>query len=76
VTDAFGLELLDFLCAVDAGGAMEASGDEGLRDLACSMAVLESSTTGCRVRFSDVLEGRVDAYQREIDAHYGIKEAA
>jgi len=72
VTDVFGLELLDFLQAIESGRAMETSGEEGLRDLACSMAVLESSAAGRAVGLDDVLEGRIDAYQREINEHYGL----
>jgi predicted dehydrogenase len=72
VTDRFGLELLDFLHAIEGGRAMETSGEEGLRDLACSMAVLESSAAGRAVGLGDVLEGKIDAYQREIDEYYGL----
>lgn len=72
VTDAFGLELLDFMQSIERGWATETSGEEGLRDLACSMAVLESSAAGCAVSLNDVLEGRIDAYQRDINEHYGL----
>jgi predicted dehydrogenase len=72
VQDAFGLEWLDFLRAIECRGAMDASGEEGLRDLACSLAVLESSSANRPVNVGDVLAGTVDTYQREIDAHYGL----
>lgn len=72
IKDGFALELLDFLRSVESGNPMETDGDEGLRDLACSFAVLESATLGRPVRVEDVLSGSVDAYQREIDAHYGL----
>jgi predicted dehydrogenase len=73
VTDNFGLELFDFLQEIEGAKAMEVTGEEGLRDLACSMAVLESSTARRSVQVADVLEGRIDAYQQEIDVHYGLK---
>ena len=72
VRDGFALELLDFMRSIEAEGAMETDGMEGLRDLACSYAVLESSTLGRPVRVADVLEGRVDAYQHDINAYYGM----
>ena len=72
VQDAFGLEWFDFLRAIVSGTPMDASGEEGLRDLACSLAVLESSTARRPVSVRDVLGGRVNAYQREIDEHYEL----
>ena len=72
VTDPFGLELLEFMLAINGGREMETSGQEGLRDLACSMAVLESSASGCAVRLADVLAGSIDDYQREINEPYGL----
>ncbi len=72
IKDCFGLELLDFLQSIDNGEPMDASGEEGLRDLCCSLAVLESSTLRQPVRLADVFEGKIDAYQRDIDQHYGL----
>jgi hypothetical protein len=51
---------------------MEASGDEGLTDLATAYTVLESATTNRPVKVADVLGGTVAAYQEEIDAFYGL----
>lgn len=72
VRDAFGLETRDFVQAIRKGRQMESSGDSGLRDMAVAYAVLESATTGRPVRPEDVLEGKVAAYQSEIDEHYGL----
>lgn len=72
VKDGFALELLDFLRSVETGRPMETDGEEGLRDLACSFAVLESDALNRPVKVADVLAGAVDAYQREIDQHYGL----
>jgi hypothetical protein len=52
---------------------MEASGEEGLMDLATAFTVLESAATNQPVTVDDVVSGKVDAYQAEIDAHYGPK---
>ncbi len=72
LTDAFGLELLDFTRAVTTGLAMEADADEGVADLAMSYAILESSFAGGAVRVDDVLSGAVAGYQAEIDEHYRL----
>jgi predicted dehydrogenase len=72
VTDPFGLAYLDWMQAIRTGTQPETNGAECLRDLATAFAILESSTAGGPVRVEDVLAGRMDAYQREIDAHYGL----
>ena len=43
IKDSFGLEMLDFLRSIDTSEPTDTSGEEGLRDLCCSLAVLESS---------------------------------
>ena len=72
LTDPFALAYLDWLRAMRSGEQVETSGAEGLRDLATAFSIMESATAGGPVRVADVLEGRVDAYQRPIDAHYGL----
>lgn len=72
VTDAFGLAYLDWLNAIRTGGQPETSGAEGLRDLATAFAISESSVAGSSVAVADVEAGRINAWQREIDAHYGL----
>ncbi len=72
ITDTFALEMLDFLDAITANRPMETSGDEGLLDLATSYALLESATANHPVLVTDVLNGKVAAYQEEIDAHYHL----
>ena len=70
--DAFALEQLEFLRSIEGGQPMETDGGQGVRDLGCAFAVLESSAAGRPVEVADVLSGKVDAYQREINAHYGL----
>lgn len=70
--DTFALGSLDFLRAVNARVDPAASGEQGLLDLAAAYAVCESATLGRPVSVLDVLDGRVAAYQADIDQHYGL----
>ena len=70
--DAYAIQNLDWLRAIEQGHDPETSGEEGLRDLACAFAMLESSALGRTVTQQEVLDGAVDTYQRDIDAHYGL----
>jgi predicted dehydrogenase len=70
--DAFALGFLDFLRGIEEGRDPETSGVEGTRDLATSYAIVESALAGRPVRVEDVLSGRVEAYQAEINAHYNL----
>lgn len=70
--DAYAIQNLDWLRVIERGSDPETSGEESLRDLACAYAILESSALGRRVTLDEVLSGSVDAYQREIDEHYGL----
>jgi predicted dehydrogenase len=70
--DTFALPTLDFLSGIAAGRDPEASGHEGLLDLAAAFAICESATLGRTVTLDEVLDGRVAAYQANIDRHYGF----
>lgn len=73
VTDAFALELLEFLNAIEEGRQPETDGAEGLKDMAPCMAILESSAAGgVPVKVADVEACRVEGYQRPINEHWGI----
>lgn len=66
--DPFGLELLDWLKAIeDSERKPEVDGEGGLRDLAVAYSALESSLAGRQVKVDDVASGSVNEYQREID---------
>jgi len=71
-TDSFAACFYDFLNAIRQGRKMEASGDEGLGDLATAFSILESSTRGRTVNVADVMSGAVREAQRDIDAYYGL----
>ena len=72
IRDAYAISQLDWLRAIEAGRDPETSGEEGLRDLACAFAMLESSALSRQVTLQEILDGTVDTYQREIDKHYGL----
>ena len=72
LSDPFALQQLEWLRAIEEGREVETSGYEGLKDLACSFAMLESSNLGRRVTLKEVLTGRVSSYQAEIDSYYGL----
>ncbi len=74
ITDGIALELLEFLNAIEEGRQPETSGEEGLKDMAPCMAILESSQLGgAPVKVADVEVCRVEEYQREINEHWGIE---
>jgi predicted dehydrogenase len=71
-TERFGSAYADWLDAIRAGGQPETSGAEGLRDLATAFAIPEAALAGRAVKVDEVLDGSVDAYQREINAYYRL----
>lgn len=72
LTDGFAIQGWDFLEAIRNGRQIETSGREGLHDLACSFAMIESSHAKRHVTLAGMLDNSEDAYQREIDEHYGL----
>ena len=67
ITGGVTLELWDFIDALSTGRPVEIDVEEGLRSKAVSEAVYESGKCGQVVKVSDVLKGKVDAYQRDVD---------
>jgi predicted dehydrogenase len=51
---------------------VEVSGEEGRADLALTYAPFESGRLGRAVTLDDMVSGRADAYQREIDERAGL----
>lgn len=76
LTDTFALQQLDWLRAIQSKRRPETSGREGLHDLACAFGILESSVRQRRVTLDEVLSGAADAYQVEIDRHYGLRASS
>ena len=71
-TDSFAACFYDFIGAIRQRRKMEASGEEGLSDLATAFSILESSAAGRTVSVADVLNGAIHTAQREIDAYYAL----
>jgi len=73
LTDSFALTQYDWLDAVRQGRPPEVCGRQGLADLACAFAVLESAQCGRSVAVADVAAERLDEYQRPINARFDIQ---
>jgi len=72
ITDPMALETLEFVRAIEDRREMETSGREGLRDLAASYALIESSRMGKSVKVDDVESGRIKSYEEEINRYYSL----
>jgi len=70
--DGFAVEVWDFVHAIATGGKPEMDGYDGLRAKALCEACYESATLGKPVQFADVLEGRIDAYQKPINEFWEL----
>lgn len=73
LNDSFALTQLDWLNAIREKRNPIVDGEEGMRDLACAWAVLESSRSGRRVTLNEILSGEVATVQREIAPHFGLE---
>ena len=72
LTDTFALAQYEWLRAVRERRPPETNGRDALANLACAFAVLESAQAGRRIEVADVLCGRIDQYQRDLDEYYHI----
>ncbi len=72
LTNDFALAQLDWLRAIEGGTQPECSGAEGLRDLACAYAVVESNLAGRSVTIEEVESGSLRSYQKPIDEKFGL----
>jgi predicted dehydrogenase len=70
--DGFAIEVWDFVNAIATGRAPEMDGYDGMRAKALCEACYESATLGRPVQFVDVLEGRIDAYQKPINEFWEL----
>jgi predicted dehydrogenase len=66
------VEQAEFAACVRAGSAPEVDGAVALRDVALVYGLFESQLAGRPVTIDEVEASAVDAYQREIDLHYGL----
>lgn len=72
LSNDFALSQLDWLRAIENGSQPECSGREGLLDLACAYAVVESAKAGRRVSIDEVANGSLREYQKPIDEKFGL----
>ncbi|MBT4140850.1 MAG: hypothetical protein HOE48_23260, partial [Candidatus Latescibacteria bacterium] len=67
LTDGMALELWDFIDALSIGRDVEIDAVEGLNSKAVSEAIYESGKSGQVVKVKDVISGKVNAYQKDVD---------
>jgi len=72
ITNGMTLELWDFIDALSKGRKVEIDAEEGLRSKAVSEAIYESGKSGQVVKVNDVVRGKVNAYQRDVDRMWKI----
>ena len=70
--NSFALNQQDWLQAIRDKCQPETSGREGLMDLACAYAIVESAKAGRTVTIEEVLSGDLRDYQIPIDQHHGL----
>jgi len=68
----FALNQQDWLQAIRENRQPETSGREGLLDLACAYAIVESAKACRTVTIQEVLSGDLHDYQLPIDQHHGL----
>ncbi len=71
-TDGFAIEVWDFVNAIANGRKPEMDGHDGLRAKALCECCYESATIGAPVKFTDVLKGKVNTYQKPIDEFWKL----
>ena len=72
LTNDFALSQLDWLHAIENGSQPECSGPEGLRDLACAYAIVESDLARRMVSVEEIENGTLRDYQTTIDRKYDL----
>ena len=71
-TDGVQIECYDFLDAIQNDRQPEVTGEMGMKAKAICESIFESGVSGEAVKYDDVLSGKIDAYQRPINEHWGI----
>jgi len=72
LTNPFALETHEFVRAIQEGREMETSGRDGLRDMAASYAMIESSLLNRPVKIEEVESGKLANYEKEINEYYHL----
>ena len=73
LTDGVQLECYDFIDAVANRRRPDVDGWDGFKAKAIAEAIYESAWTGKSVLVDDVISGKVEDYQKDINAKWGIK---
>lgn len=71
-TDGVVIECYDFLDAIEKKRRPEVDGETGMKAKAICEAIFESAYIGQAVRYDDVLNGKVEGYQKSINEHWGL----
>lgn len=72
LTGGFEVEVYDFVRAIKTGKPVEMDGEAGLRAKALCEACYESATAGTPVKYQDVLDGKISAFQDPIDEYWKV----
>ena len=72
LTDGMAIELWDFVDAIVKGRNVEIDAEEGLMSKAISEAIYESGKSGEVVKVADVIRGKANAYQRDLDRYWKL----
>jgi len=70
--DGVTIECYDLLDAIENDRQPEVTGEVGMKAKTICESIFESGFSGQAVKYDDVLAGKVDAYQRPINEHWGI----
>ena len=70
--DGVTIECYDLLDAIENERQPEVTGEVGMKAKTICESIFESGFCGQAVKYDDVLAGKVDAYQRPINEHWGI----
>ncbi len=72
INDTFALELYEFINAIQTGKKPDNHGWHGFLDIAVSYAITESSWFNSPVKLEDVISGKIEGYQKELNEKYHI----
>lgn len=72
-TDGVSIECYDFLDAIQSNRQPEVTGEIGMKAKAICESIFESGACGQAVKYDDVLDGKIDAYQRPINEYWKIQ---
>jgi len=71
-TEGVVIECYDFLDAVEKKRKPEVDGETGMKAKAVCEAIYESAYVGQAVRYDDVLNGKIEEYQKPINEHWSL----